>query len=99
MSQKRIRKKQTVLPTLPYWRSILASSLLVLSMMFLFEFFADPRSGELRAPGMMAPVFVLFVFVETGVFYTEFRLRKRRQSAEPRTQRGVAIKGERAHAR
>jgi uncharacterized YccA/Bax inhibitor family protein len=82
MAQRRIRKRQTALPTLPYWRSILTSFLLLLSMMFLFELFADPRSGELRSPGMVAPVFVLFVLVEAGVFYAEFRLREK--DARPR---------------
>lgn len=90
MSQKRIRNGQTALPTLPCWRSILASIFLVLLMMFLFEFFTDPRSGELREPGLMAPVFVSFAFVEAGMFYTEHKLRKRRQNAAPRKQRGVA---------
>jgi protein-S-isoprenylcysteine O-methyltransferase Ste14 len=98
MSQRRIRKRQTALPTLPYWRFILASFLLVLSILFLFEFFTDPRSGQLRPARMMTPVFVLFLLVEAGMFYTEFRLRKRRQTAAPRTPRRVAMKGEGAHA-
>jgi hypothetical protein len=97
MSQKRIRR-QPALPTLPYWRSLLASVLLVLSILFLFEFSTDPRSGELRSPAMMAPAFGLFVLAEAGVFYAEFRLRKRHQTATPRTQRKVAIKSEGAHA-
>ena len=58
MSQRRIRR-QPALPTLPYWRSLLASVLLVLSILFLFEFSTDPRSGELRSPAMMAPAFGL----------------------------------------
>ena len=77
MSQKRIRKKQTAAPTPPYWKSILASFLLVLAMMFWFEFFSNPRSGELRR-GMMAPVFALFAVVVAGVFYAEFKLHKKR---------------------
>jgi hypothetical protein len=98
MSQRRIRKRQTGLPTLPYWRSILASFLLVLSMMFLSEVFTDPRSGEIRSPKVMAPAFVLFVIVEAAVFYGEFRLRKRRSPAAVRTQRKGAVRGEGAHA-
>ena len=98
MSQRRIRRRQTGLPSLPYWRSILASFLLVLSMMFTFEMLADPRSGELRSHGVVAPAFLLFGIVEAGVFYAEFRLRKRRQPAGVRTQRTVAMKGEGAHA-
>ena len=87
-----------MLPTLPYWRSALASVLLVLAMMFLFELYTDPRSGELRSPGMLAPVFVLVVLVEVGVFCAEFRLRKRLPPVTARTQRRPAMKGERAHA-
>jgi uncharacterized YccA/Bax inhibitor family protein len=98
MSQKRIRKKQTALPTPPYWRFILASFLLVLAMMFLFEFFTDPRSGELRSPGIVGPVFLLFAIVEAGVFYTEFRLRKKHPPVAAPTQRRVPIKREGAHA-
>lgn len=79
MSQRRIRKSQTALVTPPYWRSILASFLLLLAMMFLFEFFSDPRSGELRSPGMMAPVFAFFAIVAAGVFYAEFRMNKKRR--------------------
>lgn len=66
-----------MLPALPYWRSILASFVLALSMMFFFEMLADPQSGELRSPEVVAPVFVLFVLVDAGVFYAEFRLRKK----------------------
>jgi hypothetical protein len=98
MSQKRIRKRQTAFPTLPYWRSILASFLLVLLMIFLFEFFSDPRSGELRSPGMMVPVFALFAVTVEGVFYAEYKLRKKRPPAAPRTRRETAMKGEGAHA-
>jgi protein-S-isoprenylcysteine O-methyltransferase Ste14 len=94
MSRRRIRNRQRVLPTLPYWRSILASFVLVLSMMFVFEALADPRSGELRPPKVVAPVFVLFVLLDAGVFYAEFRLRKRRLADTVRTQRRVAMKGE-----
>jgi len=79
MSQKRIRKRQTALLMPPYWRSILASVFLMLAMMFLFEFFSDPRSGELRWPRMMAPVFALAGIVVAGVFYAEFKLYKKRQ--------------------
>jgi hypothetical protein len=79
MSQRRIRKRQAALATSRYWRSILASFLLLLAMMFLFEFSSDPRSGELRSPGMMAPVFALFAIVVAGVFYSEFRMNKKRQ--------------------
>ena len=78
MSQKRIRRRQTELPALPYWRSILVSFLLVLSMMSFFEVLADPRSGELRSPKVVMPVFALFVVVDIAVFNAEFRRRKRR---------------------
>jgi hypothetical protein len=77
---------------------MLASFLLALAMMFLFEFFTDPRSGELRSPGMLTPVMLTFAIVEAGVFYTEFRLRKKRRPAAATTQRRVAMKGEGAHA-
>jgi hypothetical protein len=90
MSQKRIRNRQTALPSLPYWRSILASSVLVLSMMFLFEALSDPRSGEVRSPGVVAPVFGLFVLAEAAVFYAEFRLRRKRPPSGVRTHRKVA---------
>jgi len=76
MSQRRIRRRQTELPALPYWRSILASFVLVLSMIFFFEALADPRSGELRSPKVVTPVFALFVVVDIAVFYAEFRRRK-----------------------
>ena len=94
MSQRRIRNRQTELPTLPYWRSILASFVLVLSMILLFEIVADPRSGELRTPAVMAPVFALFVIVDAGVFYAEFRLRKRRPPAAVRAGQKVRMNGE-----
>jgi hypothetical protein len=77
MSQRRIRRQLRALPALPYWRSILASFVLVLSMMFFFEMFADSRSGELRSPNVVAPAFAVFVLVDAGVFYAEFRLRKK----------------------
>lgn len=91
MSQKRIRQRQRGLPSLPYWRSILASFVLVLAMMLLFEVLADPRSGELRKPEVVAPVFVLFVIVEAGVFYAEFRLRRRRRPTTIRAQRRIVL--------
>ena len=90
MSQKRIRKRQSTLPELPYWRSILASFVLVLSMMFLFETLADPRSGDLRAPRAMAPVFGLFGLAAAAVFYAEFRSRRKRRPAAMRTERREA---------
>jgi len=89
MSQKRIRTRQTALPNLPYWRSILASFVLVLSMMMLFEGLADPRSGELRSPRVVAPVFGLFVLAEAAVFYAEFKWRRRRPPAVVPTPRRV----------
>jgi protein-S-isoprenylcysteine O-methyltransferase Ste14 len=93
MSQRRIRNRQTELPTLPYWRSILASFLLVLSMLFFFEVLADPRSGELRSPKVVTPVFALFVIVDAGVFYAEFRLRKSRPQAAVHPKEKIAMKG------
>jgi hypothetical protein len=45
-------------------------------------------------PKVVAPVFVLFVLLDAGVFYAEFRLRKRRLADTVRTQRRVAMKGE-----
>jgi len=87
MSQRRIRNRQILLPSLPYWRSILASFVLVLSMMLLFEVLADPRSGELRSPAVVAPAFALFLLGEAAVFYAEFRLRRREPPAAIRTQR------------
>jgi hypothetical protein len=98
MSQRRIRKRQTGLRTLPYWRSILASLLLVLSMMFLSEVLTDPRSGDIRSPEVVAPAFALFAIVEAAVFYGEFRLRRRRPPAAARTPRKAAMKGAGAHA-
>ena len=98
MSQRRIRRRQTELPALPYLRSILASFLLVLSMMFFFEVLADPRSGELRSPKVVTPVFALFAALDVGAFYAEFRLRKRRPSAAVRTKQKVAMNGGRACA-
>src|SRR5579864_7352363 len=95
MSQRRIRRRQAELPTLPYWRSILASCLLVVSMMFFFEVLADPRSAELRSPGLVAPVFVLVALVDASVFYAEFRLQKRRTQSTVRTKQKVALNGER----
>lgn len=93
----RIRRRQTALPTLPYWRSILVSFVLVLSMMFLFEGLADPQSGELWASWVVTPVvFALFAALDAGVFYAEFRLRKRRPSAGFRTEENV---GDGAHVR
>jgi hypothetical protein len=53
-------------------------------MIFLFEVLADPRSGELRSPKVLRPVFALFVAVDAGMFYAEFRLRKRRPQAAVR---------------
>jgi ABC-type xylose transport system permease subunit len=81
MSQKRIHHRSRGLPSLPYWKSILASAVLVLAMMLLFEALADPRSGDLRRPGVVVPVFVLFVVIEAGMFYAESRLRTRRPTA------------------
>lgn len=90
MSQKRIRHRHTVLPSPPYWRSILASSVLLLSLMFSFEVLSDPRSGELKSPGVLAPALALFVLAVTAVFYAEFRLRRRRATSAMRTHRRVA---------
>jgi hypothetical protein len=87
MSQRRIRMRHADLPSLPYWRSILASFLLVLAVIFFFEMLADPRSGELRSPGVVTPVLFLFVVADAGLFYAEFRLRKRRPPATVQTQR------------
>ena len=91
MSQKRIRRRQTELPTLPYWRSILASFVLVLSMILLFEIVAEPRSGELGTHAVVAPVFALFVIVDAGVFYAEFRLRRRRPPAAVRAKQKLRM--------
>jgi len=63
------------------WRSILASAVLVLAMMLLFEMVSDPRSGNLRRHDVVVPVLVLFVVVEAAAFYAESRLRRRRPSA------------------
>jgi hypothetical protein len=97
MSQRRISKRQNVLPSLPYWRSILASLVLVFSMTLLFEVLTDPRSGQLRSPEVVAPVFGMFVLVESAIFYAEFRLRRRGPPAEFRGQRKAATwsKGDR----
>ena len=93
MSQRRIRRGQTELPTLPYWRSTLASFALVLSMILLFEIVADPRTGELLKPAVLVPVFALFVIVEAGVFYAEFRLRRRRPPAAVPVKQKVRMNG------
>jgi hypothetical protein len=79
-----------VLPSLPYWRSAIASFVLVVSMMFSFEALSDPRSGELRSPEMLALVFGLFVLAEAAVFYAEFKLRRKRPPSAVRTHRKVA---------
>jgi hypothetical protein len=73
---------------------MLASFLLVLSMMFFFEVLADPRSGELRSPKVVTSVFVLFAAVDAGVFYADFKLRKRRAQATVRAKQKVAMNGE-----
>jgi len=91
MSQRRIRIRNTTLPSPPYWRSIVASSVLLLSVMLSFEAFSDPRSGDLKSPAVVAPVLGLFVLTETAVFYAEFRLRRRRPSTGHRGQRSVAL--------
>ena len=93
MSQRRIRNRQTEPPTLPYWRSILASFALVLSMILLFEIVADHRSGELRTPAVIAPAFALFAIADAGVFYAEFRLRRRRPPAAVREKQKVRMNG------
>jgi hypothetical protein len=87
MSQKRIRIRDTGLPSLPYWRSIFASSVLLLALMLSFEAVSDPRSGELKSPAVVAPVFGLFVLAEAAVFYAEFRLRRRHPPSAHRTRR------------
>lgn len=87
MSQRRIRSRDTRLPALPYWRSIVASSVLLFALMLSFEAVSDPRSGDLKSPAMVAPVLGLFVLAEAGIFYAEFRLRRRRPSSADRTRR------------
>ena len=67
-------------------------------MIFWFESLSDPRSGELRSPRIMAPVFVLFAVAVAGVFYGELRLQKRRPQVTSKTQQRSAMKDEGAHA-
>jgi len=93
MTERRRGNKHRALPALPYRKSILASFFLLLSMMLLFEFFTDPHTGELRSPGMMAPVFGVYVLVEAAIFYAEFRLRRKRSRAAFRTERKVVMRG------
>lgn len=91
MSRRRIRIRNTTLPSPPYWRSIVASTVLLLLVMLSFEALSDPRSGELKSPAVVAPVLGLFVLGEAAVFYAEFRLRKRRPSTASRRQRSVLL--------
>jgi hypothetical protein len=67
-------------------------------MILLFEIFANPRTGELRKPAVVAPVFALFVIVDAGVFYADFRLRKRPPPVAVRPKQKVRINGEGACA-
>ena len=87
MSQRRIRIRHTELPPLPYWRSIVASSVLMLALMLSVEAASDPRSGDLKSPAIVAPGLGLFVLGEAGIFYAEFRLRRRRPPSADRTRR------------
>jgi protein-S-isoprenylcysteine O-methyltransferase Ste14 len=87
VARKRIRLRASISAAPPHWRSILASFVLVLGLMFFFEILANPRSGELRRPGTVVPAFVLFVIAEAGVFYAEHRLRKRRPTTTVKSRR------------
>jgi cobalt-zinc-cadmium efflux system outer membrane protein len=61
--------------------------------MFLFEFFADPRSGKLQSSQAVTPVFVLFMILVVGVFYAEFRLRRKHSHVAVSAKRLVAKPG------
>jgi hypothetical protein len=56
-----------------------ASSVLLLAMLFVFEMLADPKSGEFRSSMRVGLIFVAFVGFIAIVFNAEFRYRKRRR--------------------